>query len=858
MDKHKKISIEALVAEISSGFINPENFDDALNSALEKIGIFCGAGRSYIFLFRKDTSIMDNTHEWCMQEVEPQITELQNLPVDMFPWWMVQLRADKTIHITDVSQLPEEAASEKQILEMQDIKSLLVFPVRFDSELGGFIGFDNVTHTGTWPAKSMKILKIAADIIGNAVQRKKTMDELKDQYAFMNILMDSFPNPVFFKNRYGRYFDCNKAFEDLTGLDKSKIIGKSARDITGKNYSKKYKHTDMLVLTGQRSIVRYETVFIATDGRTVHLLVNKSGYSVNGKTIDGIIGVLQDITERKKLEQLKYGQIGKMEALAKTAVELNDISAGHDLYQTICDRMNEITDGSAIGLYELDNDEKHYVIKATAGFDIKSDFIRNNIGGNPYDFSVDLNPDIREILRKNRLVFYKGNLHDLFGRAIPEETVKVISEALSINKQYLIGLYISGKLFGFISIGVRTGKDIPDRKFVETFVSQASNALQRWKSEKSLRLLSTSIEQSHNIILIINGQGLIEYASRKFMTLTGLEEENIRGRHAGLLNSLFNKDFWNDTLTDQLNSGVVYKKEVSLKKSTKEVIYLYAVIAPVSDDLKRIIYYILTLEDVTQLKEKAQKIIRLNKMLTSKNKELEQIVYIASHDLRSPLINVQGFGKEIEKVAKIAVSLINNEPDRDVIEKMTVPLLEKVIPDYLRYIFISTEKMNSLIAGLMKLSRVESIEVRHDRINMNELFDGIIGTFGFRIKEQNTKIEIGYLPNCTGDELMIGQLFSNLIDNALKFKSPDRNAIIRIKGRIRNKQSVYSVEDNGIGIKKEQLEKVFDIFHKENPGIEGDGLGLALIVKIVNKHSGYIRVESLFGKGTKFIISLPA
>jgi signal transduction histidine kinase len=102
-------------------------------------------------------------------------------------------------------------------------------------------------------------------------------------------------------------------------------------------------------------------------------------------------------------------------------------------------------------------------------------------------------------------------------------------------------------------------------------------------------------------------------------------------------------------------------------------------------------------------------------------------------------------------------------------------------------------------------------------------------------------------------------LFSNLIENALKYLDSERSGVINVSGRKENGHSVYYVEDNGIGISPKYQEKIFEIFYQLEPSKEeGEGLGLAIASKIVQSHSGKIWVESEIGKGSKFVVSLPA
>ncbi|MBN2489026.1 MAG: PAS domain S-box protein [Methanosarcinaceae archaeon] len=181
MIKHR-LEVETAISSVSSLFVAPNDIDDAISVALDEIGRLCRASRSYVFLFRENETIMDNTHEWCNEGVEPQKEKLQNLPTDIYPWWMARLENGEIIHIPDVSSLPPEASAEKDILEMQNIMSLLVLPIYSKGELMGYIGLDNVVNTGDWSEDIINVLHMVSNVVGIAIERKQTEDNLK-KYA---------------------------------------------------------------------------------------------------------------------------------------------------------------------------------------------------------------------------------------------------------------------------------------------------------------------------------------------------------------------------------------------------------------------------------------------------------------------------------------------------------------------------------------------------------------------------------------------------------------------------------------------------------------------------------------------------
>ena len=166
---------EHLISTLANRFINaaPERIDEMIDQALQAIGEFVEADRSYIFQYYDNHRLMDNTHEWCAEGISPQIDMLKQLPTDDFKWSHDIIINGDVIIVPRVSDLPEEAAKEREAFEMQEIQSLILIPLISSGELFGFIGFDAVRHERQWPASSAAILALAGGIIANALQRKQ-------------------------------------------------------------------------------------------------------------------------------------------------------------------------------------------------------------------------------------------------------------------------------------------------------------------------------------------------------------------------------------------------------------------------------------------------------------------------------------------------------------------------------------------------------------------------------------------------------------------------------------------------------------------------------------------------------------
>src|SRR3989339_669191 len=145
-----------------------------------------------------------------------------------------------------------------------------------------------------------------------------------------------------------------------------------------------------------------------------------------------------------------------------------------------------------------------------------------------------------------------------------------------------------------------------------------------------------------------------------------------------------------------------------------------------------------------------------------------------------------------------------------------------------------------------------------EKLDMNSLVANVLSNLSYLIQEKNINVRVDDLPPCMGDASQVNQVFTNLVDNAIKCLDESRPGMVHIYGSNENGNSVYCVQDNGVGIAKEYQNKVFEIFHRLEPEKSwGEGLGLTIPRRIVDRHNGKIWVESEPGEGSRFYGSLP-
>lgn len=376
---------------------------------------------------------------------------------------------------------------------------------------------------------------------------------------------------------------------------------------------------------------------------------------------------------------------------------------------------------------------------------------------------------------------------------------------------------------------------------------------------KQVHFLQTIIDAIPNPVFYKDISGLYQGCNRAFEENWLMKRERIVGKSVYELYPVEMADIFYRADQELLARGGVqiYETQMPYKKEGRlhSVLFYKAVYTDAHGEPAGLVG---TMIDITDRKLAENERDRLMIELGVKNKELEGIIYIASHDLRSPLINVQGFSRKLAKNCAELEKITTLADLSELQQEQLLSIIRDNIPKSLKFITDSVEKMDSLLNGLVRLSRLGRAALNFEMLDMGLIMEKIIASMTYQFEQASAQVEVGRLDSCFSDAGQVTQVFSNLLDNALKYSAPDRIPRIKIFSEAIQDKIRYCVEDNGVGIDRDHQEQIWDIFHRQNPNdTPGEGLGLTMSKLIVDRLGGMIRVESEPGVGSRFYLLLP-
>jgi PAS domain S-box-containing protein len=360
---------------------------------------------------------------------------------------------------------------------------------------------------------------------------------------------------------------------------------------------------------------------------------------------------------------------------------------------------------------------------------------------------------------------------------------------------------------------------------------------ERKLAEEALVIKDYAIGSSINAIAIANLAANLTYVNPSFLKLWGYDtEEDVLGRPA--------VSFWSEPekageIVEVLQHRKSWQGELGAIRKDGSIFVAQLSASLVLDTSGQPVNMMASFVDITHEKQAIEEREQLIEELEAKNTELERFTYTVSHDLKSPLVTIKGFLGLLEK---------------DIVKGDTLRIQGDI-----SHIRDASETMQLLLDDLLELSRIGRLVNPAEEVHLSELAREGVKLVAGQIAERGVQVDLHpNLPIVYGDRPRLLEVYQNLIQNAVKFMGHQPEPRIEIGVKEEGKNTIFYVRDNGIGIEPRYQDKVFDLFDRLDPSVEGTGIGLALVKRIVEVHGGRVWVESEGpDQGSTFYFTLP-
>jgi PAS domain S-box-containing protein len=364
--------------------------------------------------------------------------------------------------------------------------------------------------------------------------------------------------------------------------------------------------------------------------------------------------------------------------------------------------------------------------------------------------------------------------------------------------------------------------------------------IRRMRAEENIKRQANLLNLTHDAIFVRNLDNEITFWNKGSEETYGWSRGDALGRVTHeLLQAEYPKPL-DEIQADVLNYGQ-WDGELKHKKRDGTSIIVLSRWSLQKDVNGKTLGFLEINTDITKRKEAQEKLKELIGELKRSNYELQQFTYITSHDLQEPLRSIASFSQLLERRYK-------NKLDKDADE-------------YINFVVDASTRMKEMIQGLLDYSNIGTRKEEFKSLNVEDILKQVLSNLNALIDENDAVVAHDLLPVITADRGLLVKLFQNLIENAIKFRKPDEHPKIHISAYLdkKNKEYVFSVADNGIGIETQYSDKIFEIFKRLHTIDEyrGTGIGLAICKRIVERHGGHIWVESELGRGSTFYFTIP-
>ena len=455
----------------------------------------------------------------------------------------------------------------------------------------------------------------------------------------------------------------------------------------------------------------------------------------------------------------------------------------------------------------------------------------------------------------------------------------------ALNSFAGLPMHLGDRLVGMAGIANR--KDGYDQALIEElqpFLQTGANLIEALEDRRSRTRAQLALQDSESrlrsvldnavdSIITIDSSGAIQSFNRASEAIFGYRAQEVIGESVSLLMPGPQGKTHPGYLAAYLSAGaaraLAVPREVTGRRKDGSLFPIEITVGEVEIQGERLFTGIL--REVTERKQMEAELVRhrdhletlvqeRNLDLKAANEEIKQFAYIVSHDLRAPLVNIKGFTRELQaslqELYGLMAPLVSQlqEGQREDYLRIT----RDELPEAMEFVESSASKMDRQINAILKLSRTGRREFAPVELVTDELVKRVLDTMAHQAETAQVQIEVAGLPNIVADPTALEQIFSNLLDNAIKYLRPGVPGLIEIRADRDRRETTFHVCDNGRGIAERDLGKIFSIFQRV--GVQdqpGDGMGLTYVQALLRRMGGRIWCDSRPTEGSCFHFTVP-
>ena len=657
-------------------------------------------------------------------------------------------------------------------------------------------------------------LSEANQMLNEEIKERKMADfSLKNSEKRFRDIFNNSPDAIYIESKEGIILDVNEATCKLHEGTREQLIGRTIFDISPKHIHEQIKQSQPQIIDG--GLNKFESECLTVTGKIVPIEVSAAHIDFKGQK--SILVHVRDISERVKHQELLERLNSELEQKVRERTkELEREIAEKENIQKELQRQKDflrlIIDSTPNMIFVKDQEGKYLLANESVArfYNVKPSEMEGHYDSEDHFTQQELNEfkeqDQQALESKKEVQFPEQQVTNIeTGEHLWIQMVKKAIPSISGNETNILGV----------------ATDI-------TAVKVAKEEIRI--SEQLYREIARNLPKAamfifdKNLKYILAEGPLVGIVSKPKNEIEGKTVyDSIRESDRARVKQIYTK----------ILDGESSETEQTFFERSLKVYHL-----PIRDDHGQIIYGMVMVFDISDLKGVQRELEHRATQLQRSNEELERFAYVASHDLQGPLRTIASYLQLLEMRYK-------NKLDAEAVE-------------FIDYSVNGAKRMQQLILDLLNYSKISSAPKPFVKTDLNELVNLVLKGLNSTIKLSKAMVNVAQLPVLMADQNQLYQLFQNLIDNGMKFVKKDVIPVIDIKVTEKPEEWEFTIADNGIGIKDEYKEKIFQIFQRLHSNTEytGTGVGLAICKKVVQLHGGRIWFTSVPEQGTTFYFTI--